>query len=416
VELLRVALKEYEKTVQEASATKSSSNVYIPTVHVNLDEPDTEAGAVGVTSTGTGGETRANGVNTNDSAESKVSENGQASENGAGEEDDDGMEVQDVASYISDDRVKAAEIAKGDLERFFEEAEEEISPIIPKSVRDVFPSINSEAIKEGLAKHGDLKRPFAEVGKTLYELTSGEPEPVVQLGREKRKKRGVSNPLTMSTYNQELTPRDIRLLVSPLSHLPDGFLGTGFVTSADFPSSAASSSAAGTLPAHNDEFLPQAVIGKEDEAIRRLAVESASVMIDFRNRKTQAASVEWSKLVTQADSALQNMEQNYLTVLEEASTQKRMHRKDLMAHGIVVPPRSSDPPLSPLPSMNPNPIQILSEALGGSKKDKSSSSAASKQQDESSDNAPSVRTTRTSVQEESAPRPVAKARNGARRK
>ena len=297
---------------------------------------------------------------------------------------------------------------------------------------------------------------------------------------QRRKKRSLapSSAIPLSSFVTSRTPRGVPLLISPLSHFCDRFIGsvsgtaTGLkeggvkddyyydlpsdeqrslsgtlqasshcengavsgsgevnqerssshrgsdrsscissaISSSSISSSSSSSNSSsssstsnnssstfgyGTAPKVVDPFycanslnVPPLIRIKEDEALERLRLVSASLAAENKIRRLENSANEWKRLVDESASSLRKAEGVFCSAVHEHYEESRHRRKVLLHHGIAKT-SAGDAPMSPLTAEsfrwfnNPSGLASSSIAKPGINRQKFATSKSSKKSSKS---------------------------------
>ena len=267
-----------------------------------------------------------------------VRETRRATAERADDNDNDEDEIRDVASFLVDDKIKLAESLLGDIEVFFEDDEENTS----NAVKDADTYVNLRNRNDWV---GYLDQALGNIGTVN----------TVPNAAVKRKRRGglTSIPLTAPVLPR--APRGIPLLISPLSHYGDRYLGAVYsdqrVDVKDYKgkrSSAKNILSSSSSSALSHAKLPRSVSNLENETTTRCGIISSSVSAADTLRRTVHQGNEWRKLVHDSQITLDKLDNNFQIVLAEALAERREATKKLV-HAGMLKLKADDPPLSPLP-------------------------------------------------------------------
>ena len=306
-------IKEYEKLAQDAMASNKASHV--PVVSLSVEELNYEwdsndsswttssTATVPATSSQSADATAASDVKT----ETGTAASTETSANNS------------VTKYFAsvEEALKNSLAAFGDIDPFFSSNED------PEDV-----SYLSEEMKktrqQGVQTATDLLKLSTEQEWSDYINNLQQQQSLLT----KRKRRGASA-INIHSFAVPRTPRDVRLLISPLSQYEDRFLGTiyGGNTEKD-----------GEMiiqPVPLPVTMPSSVIIEEDAVMRRCRLQGLAAKSDMKVKRLQALITEWKKISSDNKKSVAKANMIYQNVVRDEYLENQRMKRELIVFGIA---------------------------------------------------------------------------------
>jgi hypothetical protein len=143
----------------------------------------------------------------------------------------------------------------------------------------------------------------------------------------RKKKKAINIELSQVTANvRSRTPREVPLIISPLSQYEDRYIGNknGIVSK--------NSSSSST---NVDTELFRCITQAEDECIQRCFLHTYSAMSDLKIRRMKVIQKDSFKLMQDAMSSVKKMELMYAHALHDSSQENQRIQSDLVYYGII---------------------------------------------------------------------------------
>jgi hypothetical protein len=126
--------------------------------------------------------------------------------------------------------------------------------------------------------------------------------------------------IPMLAFPQSFTPRDVRLLVSPLSQFEDRYIGTVYGGGENPQSQAA---------------LPGSIIVEENAAILRCSMQSDAAAADTMVRRLRLSLTDWRKIASESKTSTSKHTSLYTNMVQEQLSEMMRLRHELEAYGIA---------------------------------------------------------------------------------
>lgn len=303
-------LREYEKIVLDAASGKNSNRNFIPTISVSVEELDYPWDKTSFTP------------------------------NGSQANDKTADEQQSLAKTFSnvEESVKLSEITSADVEPYFlcEDQIEASYADIDGMTTDISPTQKRAksyspvqwSMIPGLAKEQQLCEGFLSLKNESAWLDHIEDVTKQHSSLAKRKRRG-SGMVNISSFVSSRTPRNVRLLVSPLSQYEDRYIGA--IYGGDMEHDGAIVKNPTPFPAQ----LPETLITEENLALQRCQLQSLAAAADTRVKRLRLAGSDWRKITIESrDTATKVKMLHTATIADDYNETARM-RRELLAFGFA---------------------------------------------------------------------------------
>ena len=154
----------------------------------------------------------------------------------------------------------------------------------------------------------------------------------------RRKSNPASNAINVTSFVFHRTPRDVPLLVTPLSQFEDRYLGavagpSPHITSAD------------VLAA--DGYLPAELVGAENDAILRCRLQSLAAQAQTKIVRLRARNADLLRQRGDAGLSLRKAQGLFSQARRDTVLETKWHRRELYMYGLLAR-KETDPPLSPI--------------------------------------------------------------------
>ena len=361
-EMLNAKIKEYERVVQEASATntKYAGGFTLPITSISVEELDYEDDMPKVFSYNSIDET-------NHDSNSSLNKSVDVSSNS---KDNDKTETESISTKISsvEDKNQVT------LLSMFNTIEETI-----KLSQDTFLNIdqflpNENTDEKDVADGGiGTKKDGSWVCNPGLDWEKKVADPIISIGaqeqkwsksidamlsnqtRRKRRSLQSGSALPINSFVISRTPYDMPLLISPLSQYEDRFIGTVI----------------GDKNGINPAVINSNVLSYEEKrTAERCRIQSCAASAETKLRRLAMANVDWTKQYTECNNALIRAEAVHNQAVQDELLESRYIRKELINHGIAQRD-PNEPPLSPLESFRNNnlvaeskPVNIIKGGIG----------------------------------------------------
>ena len=149
----------------------------------------------------------------------------------------------------------------------------------------------------------------------------------------RKKKRAINIELSQVTANaRSRTPREVPLIISPLSQYEDRYIGNKNEIVSNNNSCSRSSSRSSL---NVDTELFRCIAQAEDECIQRCFLHTYSAMSDLKIRRLKVIQNDSFKLMQDAMSSVKKMELMYAHALQDSSQENQKIQSDLVYYGII---------------------------------------------------------------------------------
>ena len=149
----------------------------------------------------------------------------------------------------------------------------------------------------------------------------------------RKKKRAINIELSQVTANaRSRTPREVPLIISPLSQYEDRYIGNKNEIVSNNNSCSRSSSRSSL---NVDTELFRCITQAEDECIQRCFLHTYSAMSDLKIRRLKVIQNDSFKLMQDAMSSVKKMELMYAHALQDSSQENQKIQSDLVYYGII---------------------------------------------------------------------------------
>lgn len=334
-------IQEYEKLVAESGSLGKINSVnksVLPIVTISIDELDYKYDKIYPTG-------KKSDV-TND-----INLNNKLPSTATGSEGSDCFSSISKLIYAIDESVKLSEAGINDIETFFVCDDQ-----VEVTYADVGSNAHSDTVSSNLSKKQKVVAiPNTKSSSLVSSSLSCNDEvcltikdesewvdhlenTVLQLNSTGKRRRRISQSsvVSISAFCYHRTPRDVRLLVSPLSQFEDKYLGTIHGGDIDYYSKEVSVvQHKPKIPCPLPIQVPYEIICEENSVIQRCDLQSSAAAVDTKVRRLRNAITDWKKIALESSENNNKIKLLHLNAVDDDYNESLKMRKELIRFGII---------------------------------------------------------------------------------